>query len=75
MTEEVKQEQTAVPSLGIGDLAFLLNLIEVCTQRGAFKGSELSNVGAVRDKLAAFVKANTPEQPAEEGDADAVESE
>lgn len=74
MTEEVKQETPSVPSLGIGDLAFLLNLIDVCTQRGAFKGGELTNVGTVRDKLEAFVKANTPEQPAEEGDADAVES-
>lgn len=69
MTEEVKQEN---PGLGVGDLQFMLQLIDVCTQRGAFKGSELTNVGQLRDKLAAFVAANTPESTeSEEGDADA----
>ena len=72
MTEEVKQE---VPALGVGDLQFMLQIIEICTQRGAFKGSELTNVGTVRDKLAAFVAANTPKQDEpEEATDDAVES-
>jgi hypothetical protein len=73
MTEEVTQ---AVPTLGVGDLQFALQLIDVCTQRGAFKGGELTNVGQLRDKLAAFVAANTPKQDeSEEDNADAVESE
>ena len=72
MTEEVKQE---APALGINDLAFLLNIIDVCTQRGAFRGSELTNVGTVRDKLEAFVKANTKaDEPTEDTD-DADQSE
>lgn len=72
MTEEVKQE---APALGISDLAFLLNIIDVCTQRGAFRGSELTNVGTVRDKLEAFVKANTKaDEPTEDTD-DADQSE
>lgn len=66
MTEEVKQE---APALGISDLAFLLNIIDVCTQRGAFRGGELTNVGTVRDKLEAFVKANTKaDEPTEDTD-------
>jgi len=68
MTEEVTQEQQA-PALGMADLAFLLNIIDVCTTRGAFKGSELTNVGNVRDKLEAFVKANSKSQDDTEEDA------
>lgn len=72
MTEEVKQE---APALGINDLAFLLNIIDVCTQRGAFRGSELTNVGTVRDKLEAFVKANTKADEPTEDTNDADQSE
>lgn len=60
-------EETTV-SLGIGDLAGIVKIIDVCTKRGAFEGSELSAVGALRDKVAAFVEANAPKQEQEEDD-------
>jgi len=49
-------------SLGIGDLASVVQIIDVCSQRGAFQGSELEAVGALRGRVQQFVKANTPEE-------------
>lgn len=54
-------EQTA-PQLNLNDFAIIINIIDVCTERGAFKGNELLTVGTLREKLAGFVKANTPTQ-------------
>lgn len=45
------------PQLTIADLASISNIIEAATQRGAFRANELSQVGAVYDKLSEFVKA------------------
>ena len=56
MTEEINTETP--PTFGIADLLFTLEVYEACTQRGAFKAEELSNVGAVYDRLKAFLIAN-----------------
>ena len=67
MSEET---QTQEPGIGIADLVAVVKIIDVASERGAFKGPELSSVGGVRDKLTAFIDANTPKQdentPAEE---------
>ena len=79
MTEEVQNETTAEISLNINDLAFMLKMIDVVTERGGFRGGELANVGTIRNKLEAFVRANAPKEEAEEtttdGDANAEQSE
>ena len=59
MSEEV-QTQEQVPELNVGDMNAVLRIIDVVTERGAFKGEELSSVGTVRDKVAAFVNYHTP---------------
>ena len=51
------------PSVTINDIAFLVQIVEIVAQRGAFKADELSSVGAVYDKVKAFLVANTPQQP------------
>lgn len=56
------------PGVGLGDLVAVLKIIDVASERGAFKGAELSSVGAVRDKIAAFVDANAPKQEDESGE-------
>ena len=38
----------------------MLQLIDVVTTRGAFRGEELATVGGLRTKLAEIVKANQP---------------
>ena len=44
------------------DIGNALQIIDECARRGAFQGPELSSVGAVREKLAAYVNANAPAQ-------------
>jgi hypothetical protein len=54
----------------IQDLVLAANIIDLATQRGAFKAAEAGQVGACFNKLVAFVKANAPAEdeaaPAEE---------
>jgi len=48
------------PTIDINDIASVVQLIDVCSTRGAFRGEELAIIGALRTKLAEVVKANTP---------------
>ena len=49
-------EESSVPeSVNLADLGTLLQIVDLATQRGAFRGAELSQVGAVFDKLNAFL--------------------
>ena len=43
------------------DIVLSANIIDLATQRGAFKAAEAGQVGACFEKLVAFIKANTPE--------------
>lgn len=52
--------------LTVNDIAAVVQIIDVVSSRGAFRGEELSQVGALRDKYAAFVRAAQEEQPSEE---------
>ena len=55
-----------------------MQIVDLAVQRGAFRGSEASQVGAVFDKLSAFLGAVAQAQQADaeasEGDAPAEES-
>ena len=64
MTEQVTQE----PGLTLQDIAAALQVIDVCVQRGAIRGEELSAVGTVRDRFATFLKAAQAEQAEGEGE-------
>lgn len=64
MTEEVKQpEETQTPEaqqpstdLNISDLVALKSIVEVASQRGAFKATELEAVGKTFNKLNTFLE-------------------
>ena len=47
----------------VQDLAGIVSIIDVCSQRGAFRGEELSGVGRVRESLLAEVQAQQTEAP------------
>ncbi len=76
-TETQGAEEAQAPQLGLGDLAAVIQIIDVCSKRGAFEGTELESVGAVRGRIATFVQANAPkqEEPAEAAEAPAEETE
>ncbi len=75
MTEQVTEQPTAeaaqqpakaAPDLNLNDLTAMRNLIDVVTQRGAFKANELSSVGVLFDKLNAFLDAANQAQQAQQ---------
>jgi len=47
-------------NITLTDMITMVNIIDACTERGAFKGGELVTVGTLREKLANFVRANQP---------------
>lgn len=53
---EVKNEQQGA-DLNISDLLAVRSIIEVATQRGAFKAAELEAVGKTFNKLNSFLEA------------------
>jgi hypothetical protein len=69
--EEVSQtEAPEDTSISLNDLQVLANIVDLATQRGAFRGNELTQVGQVFDKLSTFlaqVAAAQAEQTGEEG--------
>lgn len=66
--------ETQAPQLGLGDLAAVIQIIDICSKRGAFEGTELESVGGVRGRIAAFVQANAPKQEEAEEEAPAEEA-
>jgi hypothetical protein len=66
MTEEVKDQVAeqpaapeaapAAPDLNISDLVALKSIVEVASQRGAFKAAELEAVGKTFNKLNTFLE-------------------
>jgi hypothetical protein len=55
----------AAPELTIVDLQNIRSIIEVSSRRGAFAAGELEAVGSTFNKLAKFLDAVAPQQPAE----------
>ena len=60
MAKEANKTEGHV-ELSIQDIVLSANIIDLATQRGAFKAAEAGQVGACFEKLVAFIKANTPE--------------
>jgi hypothetical protein len=65
MTDENTNVPATPPSVTINDIAFLVQIVETVAQRGAFRAEELSSVGAIYDKVKAFIVANNPQTPPE----------
>ena len=61
-SQEATQPQEAptaqpAPDLNINDLVALRNIIDVASQRGAFKAGEMEAIGKTYNKLSAFLEA------------------
>lgn len=85
MAEEIQQaptqEQAQAPQLTLQDLTLALQIIQVVSQRGAIRAEEMEAVGALHNRLFAFLQAQgalvskTAEAPAEEESAEAPQGE
>jgi translation initiation factor IF-2 len=75
MSEETNVEETATteaptseaqgPDLTVQDLQALKSIIDVASQRGAFKPNEMMTVGQTYSKLETFLAAVAQQQPAQ----------
>lgn len=63
---QTQPEAKAGPALGLADLAAMAQLIQITTSRGTWKAEELSPVGALYDKLVAFLEASGALTPNDE---------
>jgi hypothetical protein len=61
--EAPAQEAPAQAELTVQDLQSLKAIIDVASQRGAFKPNEMMTVGQVYNKLEAFLTAVAAQQP------------
>jgi hypothetical protein len=49
------QQQPPAPSLTLQDLILVAQIIQLTSQRGAYRAEELANVGTLYNKLIAFL--------------------
>ena len=70
--ETDQQPEVEAPQLSLHDIASTVKIIDVVSKRGAFEGGEMADVGAVRNRLVAFLEAT---QPAEEEEEETPEEE
>lgn len=54
-TQETAQDSNVPESISLQDLQVLLQIVDLASSRGAFRGAELTQVGAIFDKLSAFL--------------------
>lgn len=69
------QTQTQSTQITVADLDALRSIVDVATQRGAFRGAELSQVGAIYDKLSTFLASVVEQAKAAAAEAEAGETE
>lgn len=66
---EAQPAQQPAPSLTLQDLVLVAQIIQLTTQRGAFKAEELADIGGLYNKLITFLQSTgalTPAAPTEE---------
>lgn len=51
-----EEAQQQAPQLTLADLQVLAQAIDIASQRGAYRASEMGDVGAVYNKLTAFLQ-------------------
>lgn len=61
-------EQPQAPNLTLQDLVMFAQIIQLSTQRGAFRAEELENVGTLYNKLIAFLQISGVLTPVAEAD-------
>ena len=75
--EAVNQDEqpgTPIESISLRDLDQIAQIIDLATQRGAFRGGELSTIGQLYDKLATFLNSVKEQQEAAKEAAEAEEA-
>lgn len=70
-TEAISETPESTPGgatpISLNDLSMLAQLVDVAVQRGAFRASEIEEVGALWKRVDAFLKEVAAEQQRREG--------
>jgi len=66
-------EQTDL-SLSLNDLKLCLQIIDICSARGAFKAEEFQAIGAIHTKLKTFIDRATAASSTPEAGSESTES-
>ena len=61
-TAPAANAEVEAPSLGVADLQNCAQIIDIAMSRGAFRANEAAQVGAVYNKIEAFVKSVADQQ-------------
>tara|TARA_B100002019_G_scaffold254381_1_gene236407 strand:- start:246 stop:554 length:309 start_codon:yes stop_codon:yes gene_type:complete len=69
--QPTQPQQPAGQDLSIADLKNLATIIDVASTRGSFRANEMATVGAMYNKLQAFLAKVAPEQKPEDKKTDA----
>mgnify|MGYP001807517103 CR=1 FL=1 len=74
MSDAVENQAAEPVQLTLADVQMMVQIIDICSKRGAFEGAELEGIGGLRGRVMSFLQANMP--PAEEAPApeDVVET-
>jgi len=75
MSDAVETQAAEPVQLSLGDIQSFVQIIDICSKRGAFEGAELQSIGELRGRLVSFLEAsgqaaNAPEAGAEEAPAE-----
>lgn len=54
------------PNLSLQHIQSVITLIDLCSKRGAFEGSELSAVGTIRESFSQILDFHTPKKEEDE---------
>ena len=71
---EAAGEESQPESISLQDLQTLLQIVDLSSQRGAFRGAELTQVGVIFDKLNTFLTYVADQQAAAAGENEGTDS-
>lgn len=57
------QDESIRPSITLNDIASVVEVLKVCTERGVWKVGELSSIGQLYDKLNSFLEIASNQLP------------
>jgi len=60
--KKIMSEAEQQAEISLQDVAAAVRIIDVASERGTFKGAELSSVGQIRDRFQAFVDFHAPKE-------------
>ena len=68
MSDAVENQAAEPVQLTLADVQMMVQIIDICSKRGAFEGAELEGIGGLRGRVMSFLQANmrAEEAPAPE---------